>query len=181
MVQQVPSANREAGLASFGSDGSLQWFCAGVCFSLQNTTGQSFSTSNSGGTVVALGVAQGAGAAQSVPLLTLAQTQLWSSSLRVADQSDSSQIAISGGTPAIAFNGGWLTTSSSGLIWTPSSGAAMAIPVAEPVQSLQASSSRTVCINAHWMLNSDLLLLEIPARPRYGTEKIPVGPGPVRR
>ena len=173
-VRQVASADPAVALASFGADGSVHWFCAGSCFSLQNTGGRTLSTSNTGGTVIALGVAT-----QTIPLLTLAGKQLWSSSLSVADQSVSNQIAISGGMPAIAFNGGWLTTSSTGLIWTDANGAATAIPTTEPVQSLQAASSRTVCINAHWMLNSAMLLLEIPARPRRGSGRIPVGLGAV--
>ncbi len=158
----IESTVSGAAMASFASDGSLQWFCAGACMTLQTRQGATISTANIGGAVVALGLTAG----QSIPLLTLSGNQLWSCSLSTADQLTSNQVAVSGATPAIAFNGGWLTTSAAGLIWTAPNGTTTAIPVPSPVQSLQASGSRTVSINARWMLNGALQLLEIPVRPQ---------------
>jgi len=158
----ITTTDSGAAMASFASDGSLQWFCAGACVTLQTLQGATFSTVNGGGTVVALGATTG----QSLSLLTLSGKQLWSSSLSTADQSISNQVAVSGATPAIGFNGGWLTTSTAGLVWTALNGTTTAIPVSSPVQTLQASGSRTVCINSRWMLNGALQLLEIPIKPQ---------------
>jgi hypothetical protein len=149
-------------MASFASNGSLQWFCAGACITLQTPQGATVSTAIAGGTVVALG----ATTAQSISLLTSSGTQLWSSSLSTAAQSISDQLAVSGATPAMGFNGGWLTTSATGLIWTAPNGATTPIRIPSPVQTLQASGSRTVSINARWMINGALQLLEIPVRPQ---------------
>ena len=177
MQNSVQSSGAGPAMASFAADGSLQWFCAGACTTLETTAGERISTANAGGNVVGLGVT----ATDRIPILTASGAQLWSGSFSVTDQTVSNQIAVSGVTPAIAFNGGWLTTSPAGLIWNAPSGATTNIAISQPVQSLQASSSRTVCINGRWMLNAALQVLEIPVKPHDPPAKVRGGPAVVAR
>jgi hypothetical protein len=70
--------------------------------------------------------------------------------------------------PAAFFQNGWLTGSSTGLVWTPLSGgqAALQIALPEPVTSIQISGPQSVVINGQWLLNAHFQLLEIPLPPR---------------
>lgn len=155
-VVSIQSAPDGKALFSFSSDGTPAWV-------LYIEEAELMNISSGASTTIRGVVALGPSSSSSVQLLSRIGQQLWAGTV-----SAPAQIAIPGSDPAAFFQLGWLSTTPSGLIWSPAGSTAPTreIPVPEPVQSIQMTASDTVSINGRWLLNARFQLLEIPGMRR---------------
>jgi len=144
-------------LVSFDADGTPAWV-------LYASDAELVNISSARSTVVRGVVALGPAGASSVPLLKNTGSQLWTGTVSVPSGIYSAQNPIPGSAPAAFFQEGWLTSSSSGLLWTPMAPGKSAREIALPQTALeiQTASSGAVVINRQWLLNAHFQLLEIP-------------------
>jgi hypothetical protein len=152
----IQSAPKGKAVFSFSSDGTPAWVLYLDDAELVNlSSGDSMPASG----VVALGESAGS----SLQLLTGKGGNLWAGTV-----SAPSQRPISGAAPAAFFQQGWLSTSPTGLIWSPSAEGAPVrqIPLPEPAVTIQTAADDAVAINGRWLLNAHFQLLEIPGMRR---------------
>jgi hypothetical protein len=152
----IQPAPKGKALFSFSSDGTPSWV-------LYVEDGELVNISSGASIPVGGVVALGPFSNSSVSLLTSVDTTLWAGTASVP-----AQIAIPGAAPAAFFERGWLSTSASGLIWSPAAGGAPAREIALPerVQGIQTAAVDAVVINGRWLLNARFQLLEIPGARR---------------
>lgn len=162
-TQSRRTAADGAALWGCDSDDSLAWMYILGASSIENLNGAtSVSTAALGDEVVALGLSDTDG----LRILARSGSQLWSELVDPAKGTIVSQWPVPGAKPAIAFEGGWLVTTDSGLLWTASANASpLAIAVPAPIATLQTAGEHSVAINGHWLLNRTWKLLEIPTTP----------------
>jgi len=151
----IQSAPQGKALFGFSSDGTPSWVLYVANAELVNLSSGSSITANG---VIALGPSNNS----SVQLLTSKGQQLWAGTV-----SAEAQAAIPGSAPAAFFQRGWLSTSPTGLIWSPAAGgAAREIALPEPALEIQTAAGDAVAINGRWLLNARFQLLEIPGMRR---------------
>ena len=176
-VTSVQPAPAGTALFSFSSGGSPAWVLYAAEGELVNVaTGASIGAAF-GGNVAALGPAGSA----SIPLLSSdSDRQLWSGVVSLPGGGFQAQTAVSGSLPGAFFQSGWLTSSATGLLWTPLANGAATVGIALPetVRTIQTASAGAVVINSTWLLNARFQLVEIPQTPlpaRRGTDGNPPG------
>lgn len=149
--------------ASFGTDGSLQWFCVGDCQTLRSPAGETLSLSGLGGETAALGPATGG----TINVLLSSGGQLWSAVVDSQSGKLNSQVPVPGTPPAVWFQNGWLTTGAEhNLLMMPVNGAEPTTSIAIPgeLTALQPAGAQTACIDGRWLLNSSFRISEIPSK-----------------
>jgi len=163
-VTSVQAAPQGVSLFSFSTNGIPAWAFYAYDSELVNVaSGTSLDTSGFGDSIIALGPA----GESSIAVLSSRGSELRSASVSIPGGVFLEQTTVPGAAPATSFQNGWLTTSPTGLLWTPLGGstATRQIALPEAPHSLQTAAAGAIVINGEWLLNASFQLLEIPRAP----------------